>query len=175
MNKEEKQKWVGLLHEKFNKATVAILTEYNGLNVAEMTELRSQLRSAGAELRVVKNTLAVQAAEGTRLGEVRSAFQGPIAVALGYHDPVAPVKILEAFSDNKKQLKIKLGLVEGHILDSRNIKAVARLPKREVLLAHLVGQLQQPLRGLVWCLEGIPREFVGTLQAIKDKKAAETQ
>ena len=175
MKKEEKQKQISELHEKFSTATVAILTEYMGLNVTEMTELRHQLRSVNAELRVVKNTLAVRAAEGTRLSEARPAFQGPVAVALGYADPVAPARIVKEFSDKKEQLKIKLGVIEGRVIDSKNLKAVARLPKREVLLANLVGQLQLPFTEAVWCLEGILRQFIGTVQAIKEKKALSTQ
>lgn len=175
MRKEAKQKQISELHEKFSTATVAILTEYKGLNVTEMTELRRQLRSVNAELRVVKNTLAVRAAEGTRLSEAKPAFQGPVAVALGYADPVAPARIVKEFSDKKEQLKIKLGVIEGRVIDSKNLKAVARLPKREVLLANLVGQLQLPFTEVVWCLEGILRQFIGTVQAIKEKKALSTQ
>jgi ribosomal protein L10 len=172
MKKENKEKEISELHEKFNTATVAILTEYKGLTVANITELRQQLRSVDAELRVVKNTLAIRAAEGTRIVDAKSSFEGPIAVALGYADPVAPTRVVKEFSDKLDLLKIKLGVIEGRVIDVQKIKAVARLPKREVLLANLVGQLEMPIRGIVLCLEGVLRNFVLAVEAIKDKKAA---
>ena len=175
MKREEKQKQITELHEKFNTATIAILAEYKGLNVAEMTELRHQLHSVDAELRVVKNTLAMRAAEGTRLSDAKSSFEGPVAVALGYADPVAPTKIIKEFADKKEQLRIKLGVIEGRVIDASKLKAVAKLPKREVLLANLVGQLEAPLRGVVLCLEGVLRNFLLTLEALKTKKAASNQ
>jgi large subunit ribosomal protein L7/L12 len=175
MKKEDKQKEISELHEKFNTATVAILAEYKGLNVAEITELRHQLHSVDAELRVVKNTLAIRAAEGTQLVDARSSFEGPVAVALGYADPVAPTKVVKEFSDKKEQLKIKLGVIEGRVMDAPKLKVVAQLPKREVLLAHLVGQLEAPFRGVVLCLEGILRDFILTVEAVKAKKATTNQ
>lgn len=170
MNKTEKQQMIDDLHRRFETATVAILVEYSGLDVGQMTELRQKLRGAKAELKVVKNTLAMRAVEGTPLLEGKTSFSGPIAVTLGYADPVEPAKIVHEFSVKQEKLKVKFGLVEGRALDAKAISAVAKLPKREVLLANLVGQLQAPISGWVWCLDAVLQEFVGVLTAIKDKK-----
>lgn len=171
MNREEKQKQVDELRNKFNSATVAILTEFSGLTVEEMTDLRRKLRSAGAELRVVKNTIAFRAAEGTALIDVRDGFEGPTAVTFGYGDPVPATKVIQEFSEQQGLLKLKKGVVEGRAVDSSQIKKMAKLPGREVLLASLVAQIQAPLVGLVYALEWNLQQLVGTLESIKEKKS----
>ena len=171
MNREAKQKQVDELRGKFNSATVAILAEYIGLNVEEMTDLRRKLRSADAELRVVKNTIAIRAAEGTALGEVRDGFVGPVAVTFGYGDPIPPTKVIQEFSDQQALLKLKKGVVEGRAVDTAQIKKMAKLPSREILLTHLVGQIQAPLAGLVQALQWNLQQLVGTLESIKEKKS----
>ncbi len=171
MKREEKQQLVNELHEKFSTATVAILTEFNGLSVSEMTELRQKLRGVKGELCVVKNTLARRAVEGTSMAATQDAFQGPIAVTFGYADPVAPAKILKEFVDKRtEKIKIKIGVVEGQVLDSKDLKRVASLPKKEVLIADLIGRMQSPISGLVGGLQGILRKFVYTLSAIQKKQ-----
>ena len=142
--------------------------------MTEITKLRHRLRSVSAELCVVKNTLATRAAEGTPLDHVRPAFEGPVAVALGYADPVAPARIVKEFSDENEQLRIKMGVVEGRVVDSENIKFIAQLPEKEVLMAKLIMQMQAPLTGLSGVLHGILYQFVGTIEAIKDKKNSAT-
>jgi large subunit ribosomal protein L7/L12 len=171
MKREEKQQLVNELHEKFSTATVAILAEFNGLGVSEMTELRQKLRSVKGELRVVKNTLARRAAEGTSMTATQNAFQGPIAVTFGYADPVAPAKILKEFVDKRtEKIKIKIGVVEGQVLDAKDLKRVASLPKKEVLIAVLMSRMQSPMSGLVGGLQGILRKFVYALSAIQKKQ-----
>lgn len=174
VSKEKKQVKVNELHKKFKSATVGILTNFNGLNVMEMMELRHQLRSVNAELCVVKNTLATRAAEGTSLDHARSAFEGPIAIALGYADPVAPTRIVKKFSDKNEQLRIKLGVIEGRIMDSVKIKFVAQLPEKEVLMAELVSQLQAPIAELTGIFQGMLYQFIGIIEAIKDKRNSTT-
>lgn len=171
MKREEKQQVVNELHEKFSRANVAILMEFKGLGVSEMTDLRQKLREVQGELRVVKNTLARRAAEGTSLTGAQEAFQGPIAVTFGYADPVAPARILKQFVDKRtEKIKVKIGVVEGQVLDSNGIKIVASLPKKEVLIADLMGRMQSPMTGLVGGLQGILRKFVYALSAIRDKQ-----
>jgi ribosomal protein L10 len=172
MNRAEKERQIQELHEKFNSATVAIMAEYSGLNVEDLTVLRRRLRKADAEFRVVKNTLAFRATEGTAAVEARSAFEGPVAVAFGFADPVPPTKVMKEFSDQKELLKIKLGVIEGKLVDAKNIKAIAQLPARDVLIAGLVSQLQAPLAGMVWVLEGLMQQLVGTLEAIREQKGS---
>jgi len=171
MKREEKQQLVDELHEKFSTASVAILTEFSGLGVSEMTELRQKLRGAKGELCVVKNTLARRALEGTTMTGTRDSFQGPIAVTFGYADPVAPAKILKEFVDKRtEKIKVKIGVVEGQVLDPTGLKRVASLPKKEVLIADLMSRMQSPMSGLVGGLQGILRKFVYIVSAIQKKQ-----
>ncbi|MEK6684655.1 MAG: 50S ribosomal protein L10 [Nitrospirota bacterium] len=171
MKREEKQQLVNELHGKFSTATVAILMEFNGLGVSEMTELRQKLRGVKGELCVVKNTLARRAIEGTSMTATQEAFQGPIAVTFGYDDPVAPARILKEFVDKRtEKVKVKIGVVEGQVLDSAGLKRVASLPKKEVLIADLMSRMQFPMSGLVGGLRGILRKCVHVLSAIQNKQ-----
>ena len=169
--REEKVQQVKQLHEKFSSSTVAILMEFNGLNVSEMTELRQKLRGAKGELCVVKNTLARRATEGTGMAALPDVFQGPIAVTFGYADPVAPTKVLKEFTDKRPdRVKVKVGMVEGKVLDLKDLKRVASLPKKEVLVADLIGRMQSPINGLVGGLQGILRKLVYVMAAIQNKQ-----
>jgi large subunit ribosomal protein L7/L12 len=172
MRKEEKTQAVAELHEKFSRARVAFLAECTGLEGNEVTELRRQLRGAGAELKVVKNTLAVLASEGTSLSVAKDYFRGPLSVAIGYDDPALPAKILRDFiakEKRDKKMRITVGVVEGNLLDAARVKAVADLPSRNALLSMLLAGLQGPLAGLAGTMNGIVAKFVGTLIAIKEK------
>ena len=172
MRKDLKGQAVAELHEKFGRARVAVLTETVGLNGNEVTELRRLLRGVKAELKVVKNTLAVLAAEGTPMAGVKEHFKGALSVAIGYDDPALPAKILRDFiakEKRDKKMRITVGMVEGNVFDAARIKAVAELPSRQVLLSQLLGGMQGPLSGLVGTLTGILGNFVGVLIAIKDK------
>jgi len=134
--------------------------------------LRRLLRGVKAELKVVKNTLAVLASEGTPMAGVKEHFKGALSVAIGYDDPALPAKILRDFiakEKRDKKMRITVGMVEGNVFDAARIKAVAELPSRQVLLSQLLGGLQGPLSGLVGTLTGILGNFVGVLIAIKDK------
>jgi large subunit ribosomal protein L7/L12 len=172
MRKEEKTQAVAELHEKFSRARVAFLAECTGLEGNEVTELRRQLRGAGAELKVVKNTLAVLASEGTSLSVAKDYFRGPLSVAIGYDDPALPAKILRDFiakEKRDKKMRITVGVVEGNLLDAARVKAVADLPSRNALISMLLAGLQGPLAGLAGTMNGIVAKFVGTLIAIKEK------
>ena len=172
MRKDLKGQAVAELHEKFGRARVAVLTETVGLNGNEVTELRRLLRGVKAELKVVKNTLAILAAEGTPMQGVKDHFKGALSVAIGYDDPALPAKILRDFiakEKRDKKMRITVGMVEGNVFDAARIKAVAELPSRQVLLSQLLGGMQGPLSGLVGTLTGILGNFVGVLIAIKDK------
>jgi large subunit ribosomal protein L7/L12 len=177
MRKEAKAQAIEALREKFSRARVAVLTECIGMGANEITELRRQLRAVGAELRVVKNTLAVLAAEGTPVAAAKEYFRGPLSVAIGYDDPALPAKVLRDFiakDKREKKMRITLGLIEGKILDPARLKAVADLPSRKVLLAQLLAGMQGPLGGLVGTMNGILSNFVGTLIAIKEQPKEES-
>jgi len=176
MKKEDKATAVAELHEKFARARLAIMTECSGLEVNHVTELRKRLRGVKAELKVVKNTLAARAVEGTALLEAKPHFKGPLSVVIGYDDPVLPAKILREFIGAEKReekIKITAGVLEGKLLKPAQLMAVASLPSKPVLLAMLMSTMQGPVRGTVFVLAGLLRKTVGVLAAIQDKKKGE--
>ncbi|MDI3533710.1 MAG: large subunit ribosomal protein [Thermosediminibacterales bacterium] len=170
-NRAVKERVVEEIRDKFERANSALLTDYRGLNVAEVTELRKQLREAGIEYKVVKNTLTRLAIKDFDYSdELKEFLQGPTAIAFSYEDPVAAAKILSKFAKDHKNLEIKVGLVEGKVVDINGIKNLADLPSREVLIAKVLAGMQAPISGLVNVLNGPMRGLVYALQAIKDKK-----
>ncbi len=176
MKKEEKVAAVAELTEKFGRARLAILTECVGLPVNQVTELRKQLRGAKAEYRIVKNTLAARAAEGTGLAGLKTNFKGPIGVVIGYDDPVLPTKVLKDFIGAEKRdekIRMTVGVLEGKVVQSADLAAVAKLPKKEVLIAMLLSAMQGPIRGVVYTLSAVLSKFVRTIVAIQDKRKGE--
>ena len=176
MKKEEKVTAVAELTEKFGRARLAILTECVGLPVNQVTELRKQLRGAKAEYRIVKNTLAARAAEGTILAGLKAHLKGPTGVIIGYDDPVLPTKVLKDFiGAEKREEKIRMtaGVLEGKILQPAELVAVANLPKKEVLVAMLLSAMQGPIRGVVYTLSAVLSKFVRVIAAIQDKRKGE--
>lgn len=171
-NREEKKQIVEELKDKLNQVKAAIFTDYRGLNVEEITELRKQLREAGIEYKVVKNTLTRIAAKDINMDFLEEYLTGPTAIAFSFEDPVTPAKILSKFANSHKALDIKAGLVEGKLIDAEGIKALADLPSREVLIAKVIGGMQAPISGLVGVLNGPMRGLVYALKAIQDKKSA---
>jgi len=172
LKKEDKQLIVEELHDKFTRSKVLILTDYTGLNVEDMNVLRSKLRESEIEYKVVKNTLLRRAAEGTDAAHIVDSFKGPSAVALSYDDPVAPAKVLTDFAKEHDKLEIKIGAMDGKVLDANAIKALSRLPSREVLLSQLLSVMVAVPTSFVRALSGVPRNFLNVLQAIKDQKEA---
>jgi large subunit ribosomal protein L7/L12 len=173
MKKDEKATAVAELHEKFSRAKLAVMTECTGIEVNQVTELRKQLRRANAEFKVIKNTLAARAVEGTQFMNAKAHFKGPLAVLIGYDDPALPTKILRDFMRAEKReekMKITVGVLEGKLLDAPQLVAVANLPTKEVLLSMLLSAMQGPARGLVYALSGLLRGLVGIIVAIQDKK-----
>lgn len=176
MKKEEKVTAVAELTEKFGRARLAILTECVGLPVNEVTELRKQLRGAKAEYRIVKNTLAARAVEGTVLAGLKVHLKGPTGVVIGYDDPVLPTKVLKDFIGAEKRdqkIRITAGVLEGKILQPAELAAVAKLPKKEVLIAMLLSAMQGPIRGVVYTLSAVLSKFVRVIAAIQDKRKGE--
>jgi large subunit ribosomal protein L10 len=170
LKRPEKEKAVEALHEKFSRARTVLITDYRGLNMEAMNELRSQLREASVEYRVVKNTLMNRAADGTDMILLKEHFIGPCALALSYEDPVAPAKVLMKFSEDNAALELKVGIVEGKFVDSSGIKRLAKLPPQEVLLTQLLMLMNAPVANLVTVLSGVLTKFMGVLEAIKQQK-----
>lgn len=172
MKLDKKKEIVDELKQRLARAQVAILTDYKGLNVAAINDLRRKLREENIEFQVVKNTLLLRAAEGTDTALMKDQFTGPSAIALSYEDPVAPAKVLTQFAKDNKALEIKAGVMSGKFLDFTDLKALAELPPREVLLGQLVGVLNNVPTSLVRVLAEVPRQMLNVLNAIKDQKEA---
>ena len=164
---------VAELRELVGVTKAAILTDYRGLSVAELTELRKKLRDVDAEYRVVKNTLFKLAAEGTMpVADMGEHLTGPTAIGFAKGDPVAVAKILLDYARDHKAMSVKAGVMDGRVLSAAQVDALSKTPPREVLLAQMVGSLQAPISGFVFTLGGIISNFVFTLQAIADKQGA---
>ena len=172
MKLENKKQIVKRLKDRFSQAKLVVLTDYKGLNVAAMNDLRAKLREAGVEYQVVKNTMLRRAAEETDAARLIDSFVGPSAIALSLEDPVAPAKVLSEFAKANQKLEIKAGVMEGKLLDAASIKALADLPSRDVLLAKLLSVMVAVPTGMVTVLNEIPAQFVRALAAVRDRKEA---
>jgi len=171
LNRSEKENTVAFLHKKFSDVYFVSLVDYKGLDVGEISSLRHELRSVKTEFRVIKNTLAKRAIEGTTLEKLSDHFLGPTAVALSSDDPVAPAKILTQFAKENPKLEFKAGLLDGKAISEEDLNGLAKLPSREILLSTMLATLKGPSTGLVNLLAGVMRKFLGTLQAIEQKKS----
>jgi large subunit ribosomal protein L10 len=169
---EAKQQIAEDLHDKFAKSAIIVLTDYKGLDVAAINDLRRKLRESDIEYQVVKNTLLARAAEDTEVALIKDHFKGPSAVAISYDDPVAPAKVLTQFAKDNGKLEIKVGVLNGKVLDAQAIKALALLPSREVMLAQLLATLNAVPTSFVRVLAEVPRSLLNVLTALKDQKEA---
>jgi len=171
VNRQDKQNVVETLHTAWLEANTGVVTHYRGLTVAQMGTLRRDLRSAKVHMQVVKNTLARRAAEGTSFTVTEEFLTGPTAIAYG-NDPVALAKALSDFAKRNEALKILGGVLDGKRLGEADVKALASLPSREVLVAKMLGSMQSPLSGFVRTLNEVPASLARTLAAIRDQKQA---
>ena len=176
MKKDEKATAVAELTERFSRARLAIVTESAKLSTNQVTQLRKQLRGVNAEYRVVKNTIAIRASEGTIFSGVTGYLKGPTGLVIGYDDPVLPAKILRDFilaEKREEKIRITIGVLEGKVVQPAELAAVAKLPKKEVLIAMLLSAMQGPARGLVYTLSAVLSKFVRVIAAIQDKRKGE--
>ncbi len=172
VTRNDKQLLVEELTKQLGQAKGAVLTDYKGIGVNKLTELRRQLRKDGVEFRVVKNTLAKRAANELGFAELNTHLEGPTAIAYSLEDPVAPAKAVSTFIKNNKMLEIKAGLVEGKVISLAGVQALADLPSREVLIAQVVGAMAAPLSGFVNVLQGPIRKLTYALEAIRKQQEA---
>lgn len=170
MYRREKEAVVATMQEKFKSMPMAVLTKFTGLNVQQVTTLRRELRGAGAEYMVVKNTLLRLAAKNTDLELLSDHFRGPIAVALWGGDPVAVVKVMTEFSQEYPAFEIKAGVLEGHVLTPEQVKKLASLPSKEVLIAQLLSILQAVPTRFVRVINAPLQKLAWVLNAIKEKR-----
>ena len=173
MPTQEKVESVEALKERLGTAKSAVLTEYRGLSVQQLSDLRKQLKGAAAEYKVVKNRLARLAVKGSALDALSTHLKGPTGLVFTKQDPVAVAKALQAFVRTNPQLQIKLGLVEGKVVQPAELKALADLPSKEQLRSQIVGALQGPMAQLVSLLQAPLREIVYVLEA-RGKDAADS-
>lgn len=152
---QEKQEAVAVIAAKIASSSSTVVADYRGLNVAQVTELRKQLREAGIEFQVLKNSLVRRATEGTDYVELNNILTGPTAVAFGNEDAVAPAKILNDFAKKNEALKLKGGIVEGKVVSQEEIQALAELPSRDGLLSMLLSVLQAPVRNFALAVKAV--------------------
>jgi|LSQX01.2.fsa_nt_gb large subunit ribosomal protein L10 len=172
MARPDKVAMVAEIQERLSKSQGTVLTDYRGINAGDMTALRKELREAGVEYKVFKNTLTILAAQELQMDGLVPFLNGPTAFAFGYNDPVAPAKILSEFAKKNKALEIKAGIVEGKIVGPEGVANLADLPSREVLLSMVVRGMQGPISGMVNVLQGNIRNLVYALEAIREQKEA---
>jgi len=170
MPRAEKVEQVELLTERLKSARVAVLTDYRGLTVGQLQDLRSRLRAHDVEYRVVKNTLARRAAVEAGHPDFQEQLKGPVAIAFGGEDVGAPARLLAEFvRQTRLRLDIVGGLVEGRVMAPEQVRQVADLPPREILLAQLLGTLQSPIAQLVATIQAPVQQLLGLLEAYREK------
>lgn len=152
---EQKKQIVAEIAEKLRESQTTVLVDYRGLTVAEVTELRKQLREAGVEFKVYKNKLVKRATAETDLTALDEQLVGPTAIAFSNEDAIAPAKILHEFAKQHEALEIKAGIVEGTVVGVEEVKALATLPSREGLLSMLLSVLQAPMRNFALATKAV--------------------
>ena len=155
---KEKQAAVDVLTDKFKGAASFVVVDYRGLTVAEVTELRKQLREAGVEMQVVKNTLLRRAADAAGIEGLEDVFVGPTAIAFSEEEVVAPAKIIVEFAETAPVLEVKGGYLEGKVVSVETIEEVAKLPSREGLLSMLLSVLQAPIRNTALVFKAVAEQ-----------------
>ncbi|HHM23502.1 MAG TPA: 50S ribosomal protein L10 [Bacteroidetes bacterium] len=174
MPRPEKVAVVESTVEAAEKASSIVLTDFTGLNVEQITELRAKLREQAIDYRVIKNTLAQISLEKVGHKELIDYLKGPTAFAFGYDDPGAPVRIILDFSKKIDKPKIKAVLFEGQLIPGDDAERLTSLPTRKELYAQFVGGLNAPIANFVYVLNGLLQKLVGTLDAIQRKKEEES-
>ncbi|MFN2432587.1 MAG: 50S ribosomal protein L10 [Gemmatimonadota bacterium] len=172
MDRAKKHAFVDDLSGKLAGASFVYVTDFSGLDVERLTPLRARLRAASVEYVVVKNTLARRAIEGTAAAELAALLEGPSAFAISAGDAVAGAKVLTDFAKDGDRPRIKGGVVAGRILDLGEIRRLATLPGRAVLLGTLLGTMRAPVSNFVYVLSGVLSKFVRTVDAVRAQKEA---
>ncbi|WP_342388026.1 50S ribosomal protein L10 [Salinicoccus bachuensis] len=155
---EAKKQHVDVISDQLKNSVSTVLVDYRGLSVSEMTELRKQLREAGVEFKVYKNTMTRRAAEQAELAEINEFLTGPNALAFSNEDVIAPAKIINNFSKDHEALEIKAGIIEGTFTPAEDVKAIATLPNKDGLVSMLLSVLQAPVRNFAYAVKAVGEE-----------------
>lgn len=165
MARPEKVQEVEELADRFARSSIAVVTDYRGLNVGDMVAFRGRLREANVDYRVSKNTLARFAADKSGSEAIKDDLVGPTAIAFAYDDPVAVAKIVSEFARTSRILQVRAALLGDRRIGPEEVTRLAELPSRDVLLAQVLGGMKGPIAGLVNVLNGVTRNLVGVLDA----------
>jgi len=165
LNRKEKEQIVSDLCKKIEGYKAVVLTHYRGLNVEQISQLRKRLREEKVYYHVIKNTLMRLASKGTDLEKLNDYFEGPTAIAISYGDPILLAKVLSEFIKTQPSLEIKVGLIEGRVAPPEDVKALATMPSREVLLAQILGGIQISGGQVVGAILSILQQMLGAAQA----------
>ena len=163
---------VALIKEKIDKAQVAVVSEYTGLSVEEITKLRRELQKEGGDYMVTKNTLAKIAIKGTPYEVLAETLKGPIAIAFGFTDQVAPAKVLSKFIKDTKKGEIIAAAMDGQLMSAEEAKALENLPSREELYAKMLGCINSPASGIANSVNAVMSSLVRAVAAVRDQKSA---
>lgn len=174
MKREEKERLVGELKDRFQRAGATFLVDFTGVKVERITGFRKTLREVSVELRVVRNTLARRAVKGSPAESAEGCFDGATAVAFSFKDAAAAAKALTRFAKEDASIKLKAATLGAKLLGPGEIKALAELPSREELIAKFLGVLNNAPAGLVGVLSAVPRSLVYALDAVRKSKEATT-
>lgn len=169
---EQKKQVVADLTKSLKEACTGVIVNYKGITVAEDTKLRKDLREAGDEYKVVKNTLLSRALKDAGIEGLDSVLEGTTAIAISKDNYVSGAQILAKFADTNKKFEIKAGFVDGGVIDAEGVKSLAKLPPKEVLVAQALGGLNAPITGFVTVLNGTLKGLVVALNAIAEKQGA---
>ena len=169
MTREEKVQEIENLQERFGRASVALIANAKGLNVAKMQQLRRDLKKAGGEYKVAKNTLAKRAVRDTTFAKLDELLTGPPGLVFGYDDPVAVTKVLVDFAKDNDKVSICAGVLEQKVLEPEAIDQLAKMPSKEVLIAQLLGLLQAPASQLLRTMQEPSARFVRLLDAVRSR------
>ena len=172
LNREQKEAIVAEVAGVASSAYSAIAAEYRGLSVSEMTDLRRQAREGGVYLRVIKNTLARLAVDGTGFECMKSELTGPLVLAFSQEDPGAAARVIKDFAKSHDKLVVRLVALDGKLLEPGDIEALANLPTYDQAISMLMGTMKAPIQKLATTLNEIPGKLVRTVAAVKDAKQA---
>jgi len=169
LNLEGKKEVVAEVSARLKNAQAVVLAEYRGLPVEDITVLRKEARSSGVYLRVLKNTLARRAVQGTPFEKLSDQMVGPLAYGIS-DDPVAAAKVLHTYAKKNEKLVIKGGMMPNYLMSAKDVGNLATMPSREELLAKLLGTMQAPIAKFVQTLNEVPTKFVRAVAAVRDQK-----